>query len=97
VSYNKAAALELHAFHDGTTRGKNVTAERAAAKLINSVPPKMRRQAAAAWDGMLGWDARMGCYRMLQYSLFIPYVRIVDPTDLLRNRGFRDGRQNTGC
>ena len=47
MSY-KAAALELHAFHDGTTRGKNVTAERAAAKLINSVPPKMRRQAAAA-------------------------------------------------
>jgi hypothetical protein len=34
------------------TRGKNVTVERAAAKLINSVPPEMRS------DGML----KMGCY-----------------------------------
>jgi hypothetical protein len=43
-----AAALELHPLHDGMTRGKNVTAERAAAKLINSVPPEMRNSSQPA-------------------------------------------------
>ena len=27
----------------------------------------------------------------------IPYIRLVGPTVVLRNRGFRDGRQNVGC
>jgi hypothetical protein len=37
----------------GMTRGKNVTAERAAAKLMNSVPPEMRRASYFQKNGNL--------------------------------------------
>jgi hypothetical protein len=54
---SSSLALELHPFHDGMTRGENVTAERAAAKLINSVPPQMRKRQFFKKSDNMDWNS----------------------------------------
>jgi hypothetical protein len=63
-----AAALELHPLHDGMTRGKNVTAERAAAKLINSVPPEMPWDAQQQPASISSSSSSSGAAQQQQWS-----------------------------